>query len=211
VKTALLLSALLASACVAPSPTVVDAARRGREDAERDVARGRPRLAIIGAVPDDESPLDPESGLVRFSAGCCKSHERMAYVEAYDDVVAAAAKSGRLPTASFLARTTTRPAVAARLASGAVALEPGRPAIDSPDGRYRVEIGPSGGFATSALWRVDRASGEREELRYLGGERAVVVIDGASLLLRDDAAHLYATFDLPTALPLQVFPDAPRR
>ena len=59
------------------------------------------------------------------------------------------------------------------------------------------------------LWEVDLAGGDREELRRLAADRAVVVFDedGESLFIRDPAAGVYATFHLPTALPLQVFSD----
>ncbi len=84
---------------------------------------------------------------------------------------------------------------------------------DAPGGRFRVEIGPGGAYESTALWSLDRTTGEREELRFLGRDRAVVAFDEAAetLFLRDDAARVYATFDLPSALCLEVFPDPPGR
>src|SRR6185436_18790273 len=94
-------------------PELTAAAQRGRDDAERDLARGRPRFAVVGLLSEDDSPLDPKTGLVKFSVGCCKSRERLAYCEAYDDVFAQAGDAGRLRGVTLERKATTRAAVAA--------------------------------------------------------------------------------------------------
>ena len=72
---------------------------------------------------------------------------------------------------------------------------------------FRIEAAPASGVYGVGLWEVDVASGDREELRRLGADRVLVVFDaaGESMFVRDAAAGIYATFDLPRALPLQVF------
>jgi hypothetical protein len=206
---ALCVAALVIAGCVAQTPQEADAARRGRDDARRDVARGRPRRAFVGFVRDDESPLDVETGFVKFSVGCCNTRASAAYRAAYQEVVDEAAAAGRLSGAALVAKATTRDAVAARFAGGAgMEVRIGGAGVESPGARFRVEAAPASGVYGVGLWEVDVASGEREELRRLGADRALVVFDadGGSLFVRDAAAGVYATFDLPTALPLQVFP-----
>ena len=210
---AALCAVLLLAGCVSPSPEVIASAQRGHDDARSDIARHRPRVAFIGLVRDDESALDPSTGLTRFSAGCCKSHERIAYCDAYNDEIDAARGRGALAGMTLQRKATTRAAVEARFdAGGATQIRLGGPATTSPGARFRVEIAPGAGRVAVALWSTDAVSGERSELRYLGADEARIAFDGdgSTLFLRDDGARLYATFDLPTALPLQVFPDPPR-
>jgi hypothetical protein len=207
-------AAALLAGCAAMTPQETDAARRGRDDARRDVARGRLRMPVVGLVPDDESPLDLATGLVKFSVGCCNSREKRAYRDAYQDVVDDARADGRLAGKTLARKATTRDAVASVFASGAGAeIRLGQPGVETSDGRIRIEAAPASGLYGVALWEVDVASGDRDELRRLGADRAVVVVDETSgtLFLRDSAARVYATFDVPTALPLQVFPDSAGR
>ncbi len=206
----LVLPVLLAAGCISPSPEAMEAARRGRDDALADVARGRPRTAFIGLQRDDESPLDPKTGRVRFSVGCCKSTERIAYCGAYQDVVDDAVSQGGLSGAALLRKATTRDAVAARFAAGrGVEVGVGGPGIEAPGGRFHVDVAPASGVYGISLWSTDRGDGSREELRRLGADRVVAAFDekGETLFVRDSAAGVYATFDLLTQLPLQVFPD----
>lgn len=210
---AALATALLLAACATPAPETLAAARRGRSDAEGDVAFGRPRRAIVGSLRDDESALDTTSGLARFSAGCCKSTERLAYADAYNDVMDAALAAGRLAGRTLEGKATTRAAVESFFAPGAAAeIALGGPAATSPDGRFVVSVGTGYGREGLALWRLDTSTQSSFELRYLGSERVRVAFsaDGSTLTLRDDAVRAYATFDLPGALFLQVFPDPPR-
>jgi hypothetical protein len=203
--------ALVVAGCVSQTPQEADAARRGRDDARRDLARGRPRSPVIGTLRDDESPLDLATGRVRFSVGCCNSRERIAYRDAYEDVVDEARAAGRLAGRTLARKATTRDAVAARFAAGVGAeVRLGRTTVASPDGRFRFEAAPASGVYGVALWEVDVEGGGREELRRLGADRAVVVFDedGGTLFVRDAAARAYVTFDVATALPLQVFPDS---
>jgi hypothetical protein len=208
---AVLLTALLVAGCVAMTPGELDAARRGREDARIDVERGRPRTAYVGFLLDEDSPLDVDTGFVKFSVGCCKSHERLAYREAYESVVASARRAGRFDGRTLERKATTREAVAARLAAvgGGAEVKMGGPGLESPDGRFHVEAAPASGVYGVALWSTDKGSGGRDELRRLGGDRVVAAFDetGDVLYVRDSAVGAYATFDLPTALPLQVFSD----
>jgi hypothetical protein len=211
---ALCLAALAIAGCVAQTPQEADAARRGRDDARRDVARGRPRRAVVGFVRDDENPLDVETGLVKFSVGCCNTRDAAAYRAAYQEVVDEAVAAGRLAGAALARKATTRDAVAARFADRAgTEVRLGGAGIESPGARFRIEAGPASGVYGVGLWEVDLASGDREELRRLGADRALVVFDedGGTLFVRDAAAGVFATFDLPTALPLQVFPAAAAR
>lgn len=212
-----LLAATLAlvflAGCATPAPETIAAARRGRSDAEGDVTFGRARRAIVGSLRDDEDALDPATGLARFSAGCCKSTERLAYCDAYNDFVDEALAAGRLKGRTLEGRATTREAVEALFASGAgVEVSLAGPAATSPDGRFIVSVGKGYGREGLALWRADLVTSASFELRYLGSETVRVVFsgDGSTLTLRDDAVRAYSTFDLPGALFLQVFPDAPR-
>lgn len=208
-----LLAIFLLAGCVTPAPEAVAAARRGHDDAEGDVAFGRARRAIVGSLRDDESALDVKSGLARFSAGCCKSVERLAYADAYNEVVEEALASGRLKGRTLETRATTREAVAAPFANGGgIEVSLSGASATSPDGRFVVSVGKGYGREGLALWLADSETKSSSELRYLGAERVRVVFsaDGATLLLRDDAVRAYSTFDLPGALFLQVFPDPPR-
>jgi hypothetical protein len=204
-------AALLAAAsCAAPTAADLAAARRGADDAARDLARGRPRVAFIGRLTDDASALDPSTGRVRFSAGCCPTSETVAYRDAYDDAVRAAPG---LAAAALAAKATTRAAMDAALAGeDAKEIRLGGPDATSPDGRFRIEIAPGEGRDAIALWCRDASTGGRDELRYLGSERAIVAFGdgGTTLFVRDDAAHASSTYDLPAALFLQVFPDPGR-
>jgi len=202
--------ALVLAGCVTQTPQEADAARRGRDDARRDVARGRPRAPVIGTLRDDESPLDLATGFVKFSVGCCNSRERAAYRDAYEDVVDEARADGRLAGRTLARKATTRDAVVARFAAGGAEVRLGRTTVATADGRYRFEAAPASGVYGVALWEVDVEGGGREELRRLGADFAVVVFDedGGTLFVRDAAARAYATFDVATALPLQVFPDS---
>jgi hypothetical protein len=208
-----LAAALALAACVAPSPSVADAMRRGRDDALRDIESRRPRVAFIGRERPGDGPLDPEAGLVRLSVGCCKTRELLGYRDAYNDAIDEARAAGRLEGMSLAHKATTRAAVEALFAaSRPTALASGAPGVESPGARFVVDIGPGAAQVYRALWSTDRTTGVREELRFLGGDRAIVLFsaDGTTLLVRDDAARVYATIDLPSRLVLQAFPDAER-
>jgi hypothetical protein len=207
------LAFIVVAGCVSATPEQIAAAQRGRDDAKRDLALGRARRAMVGSVRDDESALDAATGLAQFSAGCCKSTERLAYCAAYNEVVEVARDAGRLKGRTLERKATTRAAVEALFASGAgveVALE--GPGATSPDGRFLVRVGMGYGREGLALSRVEVATQASDELRYLGSERVRVVFaaDGTTLYLRDDAVRAYSSFDLPGALFLEVFPDPPR-
>ena len=207
------IATLLATGCVATSPGAADAARRGRADAERDLSMWRPRVAVIGVLFGDMSPLDPATGLTKFSAGCCKTPEFLAYSDAYNDTIDAARGAGRLVGMTLEKKAMTREAVAAAFAAGSAAeIRLGGPGVDAPGGRFHLEVAPGTGLSSIALWSSDRATGERSELRYLGSERAQAIFDadGSTLYVRDAAARMFVTFDLPGALLLQVFPDPER-
>ena len=194
-------------------PEVVAASHRGHDDADKDIAAHRPRIAFIGLLRDDESALDPETGLTRFSVGCCKTWERIAYCDAYNDTIDESYRAGALAEMTLRRKATTREAVEARFASRRAAeIQLGGPGVDGPDGRFHVEIAPSEARSVSALWSRERSSGERRELRYIGGDHAKVLFDdfGTTLFVRDDVGRLYVTFHLPTALLLEVFPDPER-
>ena len=199
----------LAAGC-ASSSTERAATERATEDAERDLARGRPRLAIIGLVPDDASALDPATGRVRLSLGCCRTPERIAYCDAYNGVVGAATG---LYAITLEKKATTRAAADAMLAGGdAQAIRLGGAAADAPGGRFRIDVSPGTGRDAIAIWCTDTSADRRDELRYLGSANARIAFsaDGTTLFVRDDAARATSTYDLPSALFLQVFPDAPR-
>lgn len=209
---AALAAALAASACAATAEEIA-AGDRARSDAERDVSAGRARVAFIGTLRDDESALDPECGLVRLSVGCCKSAKTIAYRDAYNDAVDAARRAGRLAGLTFEGRATPRSAIEAAFANGGgTPVRLGDASATSPDGRWTVEVAPSTGRDSLALARTDGATGARGELRYLAREEVRVAFakDGVTLWMRDDRARLCATFDLPSALLLEVFPDAER-
>jgi hypothetical protein len=192
----------------------MDAAARGRADAETDVAAGTPHFVYIGMERAEEGPLDPETGLVRRSVACCKTYERIAYCEAYNRAIDAARTAGRLEGTSLAAKATTRAALEAMFAGSAgVALTETGPAAAAPGGRYSVEIALGRTRQNKALWLDDAATGLFDELRFLGGDSARVLFskDGTTLYVRDDRARVYETIDLPTAQLLQVFPDPERR
>jgi hypothetical protein len=210
--TALLAVAALAAACAATAEER-DAADRARADAARDLAAGRARVAFIGLLHDDQSALDGETGLVRLSAGCCKSAKTIAYCDAYNAAVAEARAAGRLAGLTFESRVTPPAAVRAAFADGGGAtVRLGEMPVPSPDGRWVVEVSPSEGRPSLALARVDMASGVRDELRFLGREEVRVAFaeDGVTLWVRDDHARVSTTYDLLTALLLEAFPDADR-
>ncbi len=212
-RIALTLALVFVAGCATPAPETVAAARRGRSDALGDVTFGRARRAIVGSLRDDEDALDTATGLARFSAGCCKSTERLAYADAYNDAMGDAIAAGRLRGRTLEGRSTTRAAVEALFAAGAgVEVSLTGAGATSPDGRFVVSVGKGYGREGLALWRLDVVTTASYELRYLGSERVRVVFsaDGSTLSLRDDAVRAYSTFDLPGALFLQVFPDPPR-
>jgi len=208
-RTVLVLAALALASCVTPTPEVLDAARRGRDDAIRDVEAGRARVAWIGAEPDG-GPLDTKTGEVRLSIGCCKSHALVAYRDAYNDVMDEARDAGRLPAGPFAAKATTRAVVEAMFDTARP--EPitlGGAGLQSPGGRFVVEIAPGRMHEYAALWSTDRERSGRDELRFLGGDTARILFsrDGTTLFVRDDGARVYETIDLPARQLLQVFPD----
>ena len=202
----------LAAACAATAEER-DAAARARADAARDLAAGRARVAFIGMLHDDQSALDPETGLVRLSAGCCKSAATIAYCDAYNAAVGQARASGRLAGLTFERRVTPQAAVDAAFANGGGAtVRLDEVPLPSPDGRWLLEVSPSEGRPSLALARVDLATGVRDELRYLAREEVRVAFaeDGVTLFVRDDHARISATYDLATALLLEAFPDPDR-
>jgi len=206
----LLLLALGVAACA--SPAEADAARRGRAETEADIATGKPGLLTIGLLGPDHSPLDPASGLPRYSVGCVVSGEATARVDAYNGVILAALRDGRLRGMTFEDRVTSREAAAARFAAeGGTVVEMGGPAADSPGGRFRVEVAPRNlmGHMGPYVFVTDTATGERGELIYLGEPRGRVLFDagGRTLLVRDDRFRTTRTFDLARRLDLQTFPD----
>lgn len=199
-----------AAGCASLTPEQVQAARRATEEAQRDVARGRPRLAVVAILPDDASALDPDTGRVKYSIGCCSTPERIAYRDAYNDVVRDAPG---LSGMTLERKATTRAVVDAVFAEdGVKEIRLGGPGAEAPGGRFRVEVAPGTGRDAVALWCTDAAGGRREELRYLGAGRALVAFGdkGTTLFVRDDAARATSTYDLPSALFLEVFPDPPR-
>jgi hypothetical protein len=201
--------AATAASCVATAEEL-EAAGQARAHAERDLAAGRARIAFIGALHDDESALDAESGLVRMSVGCCRSARTEAYRDAYNDAVGAARAAGRLAGLTFERRVTARADVLAVFADGGgVEVRLGADPIASPDGRWLVEVSPSVGRDSLALARVECATRNRGEIRYLAREEVRIAFakDGVTLLVRDDRARLCATYDLVSALPLEAFPD----
>jgi hypothetical protein len=207
--TAAVAAALVAAACAATAEER-DAAERAHAHAERDLAAGRARVAFIGMLHDDESALDPGTGLVRLSVGCCRSAKTVAYRDAYNDAVAAARREGRLAGLTFENRATPREEVEAAFAvGGGEEVRLGGTPAASPDGRWLVEVSPSEGRDSLALARVERASGVRDEMRWLAREEVRIAFakDGVTLWVRDDHARLCATYDLPTALLLEAFPD----
>lgn len=200
--------AVLAAAlgCASPGPEETAAAARAVSDAHADLARGRPRLAVIGLFADDRSALDPATGRVRFSVGCCTTREAIAYRDAYNATVQAAPDLGAL---TLQRKSTSRAAMDAALA-GAITVRRGGDTAESPGGRFRIEVAPGEGRDAVALWCRETATGRRESLRYLGSDEARVAFggDGATLFVRDDAVRASFTCDLPTGLFLEVFLDA---
>lgn len=210
---ALAAAAASLAACATPSPEIAAAAERGRAEARYDIEHRRPRRAFVGLELDERSALDPATGLVRFSVGCCKSYERLALCDAYNDAIDRALRDGAFAGATLEKKATDREALAVRFAKASpVTLTPGGPPADAPGGRFRVSAGRGEGRDATALFATDTTTAERTELRFLAGDavRVAFLDDGTTLAVRDDAARLYATFDLPTALALQVFPDARR-
>lgn len=205
--------ALLAAGCATTPPEIESALRRGSADAMRDLEDGRPRLAWIGVAEAGDGPLDRETGLVRRSAGCCKGRELIAYCNAYNGVIGDARAAGRLEGVSLAHKATTRAGIEAHFArEQSVTLTLGAPGATSPGGRFVVEIAQDRAKDQNALWSTDRVSGVRDEVRFVGSERAQVVFadGGTTLYVRDDAIRAYESIDLPSRLLLQVFPDPER-
>jgi hypothetical protein len=201
---------LLLAACASMTPEQAQAAKRATEQAQRDVARGRPRLAVVALLPEDASALDPDTGRVRYSIGCCSTPVLIAYRDAYNDVVRAAPG---LHAMTLQRKAKTRAVVDAAFAEdGVKEIRLGGPGAEAPGGRFRVEVAPGTGRDAIALWCTDAAGKRRDELRYLGAGQARVTFgdDGTTLYVRDDAARATSTYDLPSALFLEVFPDPPR-
>ena len=200
---------LILPGCASASSAVATAQEQARADALRDLAAGRPHVAWIGVVMADSSQLEPVTGLTRVSAGCCRTPERAAYCDAYTAVISQARAEGRLTGMTFADRITSREAMAARFAEEAPLRLRDGVAADVPGGRFRIDAGPAADGQHMAIRLVDLATQERTELRLLGGDeaRALFADGGASLWVRDDASHLYVTYDLATAQRLQAFAD----
>jgi hypothetical protein len=147
---------------------------------------------------------------VRYSIGCCSTPERIAYRDAYNDIVRAAPG---LYGMTLERKARTRAVVDAAFAEdGVKEIRLGGPAAESPGGRFRVEIAPGTGRDAVAIWCTDATGVRRDELRYLGSASARVAFgdNGTTLFVRDDAARATSTYDLPSALFLEVFPDPQR-
>jgi hypothetical protein len=145
-----------------------------------------------------------------MSVGCCKSAETIAYRDAYNDAVEEARSRGRLAGLTFEGRAMARADVRAAFAEGGgVLVRLGAEPVASPDGRWLLEVSPGVGRDSLALARVESATLERGEIRYLALEEVRIAFakDGVTLLLRDDRARVCATYDLVSALPLEAFPD----
>jgi hypothetical protein len=214
---ALLLVALLGfAACT--SQVEMDAAREGEERAAADIAEGTPCLLFLGLPSPSASPLDPETGLPRYSRGCVISDESTTYVGAYNDAIRRALREGRLAGMTFREKATTRESLQQRFRGPDVHRLAFRGApLDAPGGRFRVEDAPrhhpqAPNVETPYLFVTDLRTGVRRELHYvpLGLTDVDVAFadEGTTLLVSAGAGVEYRTFDLPHALLLQVFPAA---
>ena len=206
---ALVLSALALVACA--SAEVRSAADRGRADAEKEIAAGRPCLLYIGLPSGEASPLDRETGLPQHSVGCELDDRTVAYVNAHDGAIRDALRAGRLRGMTFEDRWTTREEVVARFAgAGVTTLSVGDPPAAAPGGRFRVEVAPRNnqGNMQPYLFVLDDAAGTRRELHYLGGTSARVLFahEGRTLLVHDTTYRWVRTFDLAGLVALQTFP-----
>ncbi len=111
-------------------------------------------------------------------------------------------------------KVTTREAVAARFAGeGACPLTLGGPPVESPGARFRIEAAPRNnqGDMRPYVFVTDKETGRQHELHWLNpGARVAFDHEGTTLLLRDEEFKAYLTFDLPSRLNMQTFPDSNR-
>lgn len=207
---ALALAAALLAAAACSSPE----ADKGREDALRDIENGRAKVLAFGLPNFRYGDMDARTGLPKGSMGCVIEESLWEYAEAYNDEVARALRDGRLEGKTLGHKVTTRAAVEGRFREEQPAtLALNGAAIDAPGGRYRVTLEPrridESDDPTPYLYVEAKATGRAEELMFLGGESATILFDhdGTTLLVRDDVYTTYMTFDLPTRLFMQGFPD----
>ena len=201
---------LLAAGC--SSPEGVKGGDEGRAAAETGVAKGEPCLLFIGLPRIDYSPLDPETGLLRYSMGCVVDDRSMAYMTAHNDATLAALREGRLEGRTFKDRVMTPAAARApSRAGGGAAIVLDGDGVPAPAGGSLVSLAPRFGKPgeTPYVFVVDGA-GARRELHYVGGPKARISFahGGRTLLVRDDVYIVIRTFDLARGLELQVFPDS---
>ena len=205
------LLALLLWTAGCSSPEATQGAEEGSRGAEGEIADGIPHLLFIGLPSADFSPLDPETGLLRASLGCCLDDRTVATMTAHNDAVLAALRDGRLEGRTFKDRVMTAAEARAPFADGGGALLVlDGAAVAAPAGGFRVSLAPRGGKPGDTPYvSITDGAGRRTEVSYVGGPQARVAFahGGRTLVLRDDVYTLVRTFDLARALELQVFPD----
>ncbi len=188
--------------------------REGVSAAEKDIAAGEPHLVFIGLPRHDAGPLDPATGLPRYTMGCEWSPAEDARMDGYNATTLAALREGRLDRYALKHKATTRAALVARFeADGGTSLAVGAPPVEAPGGRLVIEAAPRGiyGSTTPYLFVTDRETGQRNEMHWLNpGARILFDHDGTTLLLRDEQFREFVTFDLPRRMELQKFPDPGR-
>jgi hypothetical protein len=218
VACAVALAAIVAALAACDSPKVREAREHGAAAAERGIAAGEECLLGLGLVAPWSSPLDPETGLLRYSNGCEISDESTAYADAFNERVLAALHEGRLAGRTFRDKATTLAAVEQRFRGvDVVTVSLGGARVAAPGGRFEVEVSPrhppqAPSVDTPYLFVTDTTNGSRRELTYLapGETSARILFDhgGTTLLvapIRLVAQSIYRTFDLPRAVELQAF------
>ncbi len=146
--------------------------------------------------------------------GCVYTDEIASYVEGYNNETLRRLRAGEIAHLVLKHKVTSREAIESRFrAEGGFELEEGGRAVDSPLGRYRIEVSPRFGKAgdTPYLFATELHAGNRRELHFVHGKARVLFDhDDTTLLVRDDGFKRYFTIDIACGKMLQGFPDADR-
>ena len=97
-RSLLLLSSLLVSACSSPEERLAEetAVREAVAAARAEIAEGRACIWVIGRLPPDPAP-DSETGLPCVSSTCEVDDRNMAATDAHNDEIRRAWREGRVP------------------------------------------------------------------------------------------------------------------
>lgn len=190
----------------------------GAAAARRHLAEGDPRAMSVGEPCGDW--LNPRVGLPRGWIGCEIDHSTIPWLDGYYSEIDRARADGRLAPYDLSHRVITREQAVAYLAAGpTLTLTHETPPLFAAGGRFeivftRLEIGgarPAPWYAAAPPEQVEvrvidwRTATERSLTWFAGGTRAVLVHEGATLLVEEETLRgiEYATFDLEHARRLQ--------